>query len=497
MKLRKSLLLFGFIVTTALTTQMWAQVTVGSAETPVPGALLQLKDGNYGDGTNAKKGLGMPRVELSDLNKLKMGTAEEFTDSESLTAHIGLLVYNVTKIETAEKRICPGLHVWIGSEWQPLKPYPVWEPRTSGSGEVMEEFVYLDPSNTSDPNYHLWAAMGKDPTNYQLGSLGKFTDTRDNIEYYHTRFYVGARMTNDGSGTEISYSCDPNNPVWVPAGTPTYEFREGVWMSENLRATIVDPTRDKVGEPVVSIVDGKKGDLAYGAYQIGYYSPLGTNGRFYSWGAATNGKNINGSGYGPDVAVSEGGLNAGEQIQGICPSGWHLPSDKEWTDLVNGIIFKITLFSNEPGLTDNPNGPFISYAEDADHNASGLAPFGRAMRVEYEDDVPPPLGRMATRALANGYTKTAAQGGFTDPMAMSMDAIDRMIGPDNPEPYGSFWTSSVAPVVDESGVKKYKAWVRNSDIDISGIERKMDMATDTGTNQTHYLRSVRCMRNNN
>ncbi|WP_413513123.1 hypothetical protein [Myroides odoratus] len=114
----KTIILIGALVTTAV--QVKAQVTVGSEIAPVQGALLDLK--SYDDGTatnggrNATKGLLLPRVELSNLNKLII-SGEEIVDSQyggnQYKAHIGLVVFNIST--TAP--FVPGLYVWDGSKW--------------------------------------------------------------------------------------------------------------------------------------------------------------------------------------------------------------------------------------------------------------------------------------------------------------------------------------------------------------------------------------------
>jgi uncharacterized protein (TIGR02145 family) len=55
-------------------------------------------------------------------------------------------------------------------------------------------------------------------------------------------------------------------------------------------------------------------------------------GVFYNWAAATNGQN----GSEEDQAGLEYDSNY-NRIQGICPADWHLPSDKEWSELTDVI----------------------------------------------------------------------------------------------------------------------------------------------------------------
>ena len=89
-------------------------------------------------------------------------------------------------------------------------------------------------------------------------------------------------------------------------------------------------------------------------------------GLLYTWDAATAGKggsdgesNI----YGPVNEIglrpegTNGGINEEKRIQGICPEGWHLPNDWEWTELEQEIIkhtpqYAYVTNAIDPGGTD-------------------------------------------------------------------------------------------------------------------------------------------------
>lgn len=105
---------------------MQGQVTIGSAEKPVSGALLDLKQYNDQEakdgGRTADKGLGMPRVALQSLTG-DLGKSLDASETQNGTLdadkHTGLLVYHTEKCTLAGK----GLYVWTGTEWQPLHEY--------------------------------------------------------------------------------------------------------------------------------------------------------------------------------------------------------------------------------------------------------------------------------------------------------------------------------------------------------------------------------------
>lgn len=114
-----------FIFTSLIYTSLSAQVTIGMEEKPVEGSLLQLKNiEKITDGeANSTKGLLLPRVELKDMKKLKMGTAAEITDSDEKLSHTGLTVYNIYGDPCLlPVPILKGVHVWDGGEWIPFTP---------------------------------------------------------------------------------------------------------------------------------------------------------------------------------------------------------------------------------------------------------------------------------------------------------------------------------------------------------------------------------------
>ncbi len=141
-------------------------------------------------------------------------------------------------------------------------------------------------------------------------------------------------------------------------GTPTMTDIDGnvyntillgdqCWMKENLRTT--------------SYADGDS--IPFGTYSSGtepfYYDdsgssiPLAERGYFYNWLAVMHG------------AASSDDVPSG--VQGICPDGWHLPSDTEWTILTNYV-------SDQPEYICGGNTGYIAKAMAA---TSGWVSFNR------------------------------------------------------------------------------------------------------------------------
>ena len=93
------------------------------------------------------------------------------------------------------------------------------------------------------------------------------------------------------------------------------------WMAENLKVT---RNADGTAVPLVEDIETWK-ELADNESSFCYYGNLDENkdlyGALYSWAAATNGE--------------EGSDDNPSDIQGVCPSGWHLPSDSEYSELTD------------------------------------------------------------------------------------------------------------------------------------------------------------------
>lgn len=97
-----------------------SQVTIGNGSKPVAGALLQLKE-NDDQGSNANKGLMLPRVQLTGHNL----DAISKDNAETNDIYTGLTVWNVRGVGD----ICKGVQVWSGSKWE--SPMPKEEDQTS------------------------------------------------------------------------------------------------------------------------------------------------------------------------------------------------------------------------------------------------------------------------------------------------------------------------------------------------------------------------------
>jgi len=162
--------------------------------------------------------------------------------------------------------------------------------------------------------------------------LGLFSSSISGL-ILNTTYYVRAYATNNvgtGYGNEISFTTktDSTNVMGIPCpGTPTVKDIDG-----NTYNTVQIGTQCWTKE-----------NLKVSKYNDGTTIPLDTsggaegNGAGQTWGSRTTGArtiyandNTNLTTYGylyNWYAVAD--------IKGLCPSGWHVPSDTEWTNLTN------------------------------------------------------------------------------------------------------------------------------------------------------------------
>jgi uncharacterized protein (TIGR02145 family) len=159
---------------------------------------------------------------------------------------------------------------------------------------------------------------------------GTFTSSLTGL-IANTQYFVRAYATNSAGtayGNEIQFTTS------APAfncGTSTISDFDGnnyntvqignqCWTKENMKTThFSDGT---------ALVDGTNAGNIYGQYTTKYWfvydnniSNKATYGLLYNWAAVMNG------------AASSNNNPSG--VQGVCPTGWHVPSDAEWTILTN------------------------------------------------------------------------------------------------------------------------------------------------------------------
>ncbi|MFT4222594.1 FISUMP domain-containing protein [Dysgonomonas sp.] len=280
--------------------------------------------------------------------------------------------------------------------------------------------------------------------------------------------------TNWGTNV-VRHAAKPVDPIDASQGNIYEEFYSadfgaaGRWMTTNLAAWKYD---DGVTHPVTNtstlgVVDCSL-DPAYSdpyyCYPNGGSGGTTTNsydnnkhlGFFYNWSAATAGR---GGDDGYDNIANEGGNNNYAAVQGICPAGWHLPSDWEWTELENEIIKNTTDYAY---VSQNISSDGMSNILDGTETGFRGWTLGQAMKeVCGVNSIDP-----------DGLSKNLAQNGFNVLLAGFADGLGSASFGD----YAYFWSSSS---FDASN-----AWYR----EMSG-----NATVNREANGRCYLYSVRCL----
>jgi len=154
------------------------------------------------------------------------------------------------------------------------------------------------------------------------GGLESFESYLNDLTAY-TVYYVRAYATNEagtGYGQEVAFRTYwDGSPVTDYDGNeyPTVQIGDRVWMAMNLRSThYADGTPLDLVEPDLAWAGLEADAGAYCFYRNQQEQEI--YGALYTWSAATR-----------DPALAENG----DEVQGVCPDGWHLPGDSEWKTL--------------------------------------------------------------------------------------------------------------------------------------------------------------------
>lgn len=411
-----------FLFIALQTAQLQAQVTIGSSEAPVSGALLDLKEYNdaisLAGGRTATKGLGLPRVSLSTLDKLYPmflktdGTENEEYDTPSEQAtqndnHIGLVVYNVNQCIKNKEGIAigAGIFIWDGTSWL-------------ATNELDQVFYKQQSETAANSNRNDWYSAWGNKVIRHEAKVGIYEE------------FVSADFGNAGR-----------------------------WMTTNLAARAYDG----VGHSGGGTLSGPKTADNYTRVYWAYASSDMLNdtefkankhlGYLYTWSAATAGK---GGSAGIQDVGNEGGISHTAR-QGICPKGWHLPSDYEWTELENVIIANSSQYSN----IANIGGASLPQDNTTKEYRGTL--HGKAMK----DPCSP-----KTNMNPDGASKHVSLGGFS----ALLTGYTSHTTNSHQGLYSAFWSNS--------GYDPQLAWSR----EVTNAESRLNKAT----NRRFIMISVRC-----
>ncbi len=204
------------------------------------------------------------------------------------------------------------------------------------------------------------------------GGLGEFS-SRMFWLFSGSTYYARAYVTDTQGtvyGNEINFQTEPCDIQWGSLTDidgneyVTVVIGQQEWMAENLHVT-----RYADGTPLPKIEDNEAwAALGNNNSDRGYCylnnDPNSPHGLLYTYAAASNG-------------VSSDANPSG--VRGICPDGWHLPSENEWRELIDYIGEKEGLaLKSTSGWADEGNGVDVFGFEGQPggfrHNLTGAFP---------------------------------------------------------------------------------------------------------------------------
>lgn len=372
-----------------------AQVTIGSGTEPVEGSLLQLKENDNSE-NNSAKGLALPRVTLIS-STIPTGKS---------------LAQTIDGTPTSEN--------WDMDQHIGLI---VYNTNTCLNNNGDAQGLYLWDGSQ-------WQFIG---VKKRSAEVKEYTDARDG-EIYLYRKFGGA----------------------------------GEWMLENLRYVPKD------ADGYYNYIHSSTGSFTnkYYAYCEGNEDPYipanhpsanwtlyKKNGLFYNWPAAINMGNGGGLET-PDPGNTDqsqgqpGELTTG--VQGVCPQGWHVPSDKEWNDLEREIYNNAHLYSTYTETEKNTWTPWMPDWETTTNSwrpQTATEAHGKAMKIPCQ-----PYGS-PYNYLIPGKSLSVEQGGFSIIMVgSSTHGYNSTYGVG-----GDFWSSSNKSTID--------GWRRRIDFNRAPVNR--------------------------
>lgn len=267
----KTVLFFLNVCLALFAVQIDAQVTIGSTQKPNKGALLDLKQE-----TVTTKGLGMPRVQLKEANKLTIGDKVIADEDNAWAQHTGLIVYNINK---CFEKGGNGLYVWDGSLWQKL----------SGSN-MYSDALYLPNSYNVTPGttkvdipvekaFRIWEYYGSTEGNNRLPSElveGELTP----VLYWQDAPIILSAASLSISGNNRSDiisvklaggTVEGNAVIALKDGSGTIRWSWHIWVTD-------DPTEANLNGGGLTWMDRNLGAVSATAGDVG------TIGLTYQWG---------------------------------------------------------------------------------------------------------------------------------------------------------------------------------------------------------------------
>jgi uncharacterized protein (TIGR02145 family) len=237
-----------------------AQVTIGSGIPPEKGALLDLKENApKPDNTTAAKGLLLPRVKLTEPDKLYPmfeGSPGSGTDNSNYDSpaekdaensmHTGLWVYNLSQ---CDGKFAQGVYSWTGAKWEQLTHNPV----LTGGNPVLNFTPALPASNFIE------IPSGQDLRTATAAYA-------PSIAYSEASSVTGAWNNTDGGG--LLFTAHPLAPAFPATWTASPVNNISIWPDDMTAAEVAaDPFLTRESELTITALTDASGPCPPGSDQ--------------------------------------------------------------------------------------------------------------------------------------------------------------------------------------------------------------------------------------
>lgn len=192
---------------------------------------------------------------------------------------------------------------------------------TTTSGTMPHTVGFTDQS-TNNPTSWSWdfgdgGTSSQQNPSYTYSTAGCYTVNLEVINQYGSNTetktnYISVKVIGDGETGTFTDTRD--NRIYK-----TVKIGNQIWMAENLKylPAVVGTGTSSQSTPYYYVFDYNGTDINEAMATSNY----ATYGVLYNWSAAMNG------------ASSSSANPSG--VQGVCPAGWHLPSEAEWEQLTD------------------------------------------------------------------------------------------------------------------------------------------------------------------
>lgn len=167
---------------------------------------------------------------------------------------------------------------------------------------VNSEYTYMDSSSfIADTNRFGWT-----------WKVRAHADEEDG-EWSEEREFSVEAVNTDCENNEDFFTDPRDGQVYN-----TVQIGDQIWMAENLKSTIYSD-----GSPIPLVEDAAQWEAQHSTGAYCWYDNNASN--QYTYGALYN--------FHAAMKGEQSSDRNPSGVQGVCPSGWHLPSDEEWKEL--------------------------------------------------------------------------------------------------------------------------------------------------------------------